>query len=188
VLTSTLPPELHHPDILPPAAIPTDSEEGKYTGIYTVIVALISLSGGTLNDSKMERYLKRMHLDDATPVEGYEKPALLLKRMERDGYVVRIKETGPSGEEDISWILGSRAKVEIGDEGVSGLTKAVYSHPEGAEGEELAKRIARSLGVGDRPADRQQQAEAGAEPRKRGRRRRDEQNGEDEDNNESDDE
>ena len=101
---------------------------------------------------------------------------------------MRIKETGPSGEEDISWILGSRAKVEIGDEGVSGLTKAVYSHPEGAEGEELAKRIARSLGVGDRPADRQQQAEAGAEPRKRVRRRRDEQNGEDEDNNESDDE
>ena len=85
MLTSTLPPELHHPDILPPAAIPTDSEEGKYTGIYTVVVALISLSGGTLNDSKMERYLKRVHLDDATPVDGYEKPALLLKRMERDG-------------------------------------------------------------------------------------------------------
>jgi hypothetical protein len=179
---------MHHPEILPPAAIPTGAEEGTYTGIYTVVVALISLSGGTLNDSKLERYLKRVHLDDTTPVDGYEKPALLLKRMERDGYVVRIKETGPSGEEDISWILGSRAKVEIGDEGVSGLTKAVYNQPEGAEEEELEKRIARSLGVGDRPADRQRQAEGGAEPRKRGRRRRDEQNGDDDDNDESDDE
>lgn len=188
MLTSTLPPELRRQEILPPAAIPTDSEEGMYTGIYTVVVALISLSGGTLNDSKMERYLKRVHLDDATPVEGYEKPALLLKRMERDGYIVRIKETGPSGEEDISWILGSRAKVEIGDEGVRGLTKAVYNNPEGAEEEELEKRIARSLGVGDRPSDRPRQAEGGAEPRKRGRRRRDEQNGEDDDNDESDDE
>jgi len=188
VLTSILPSELHDPNILPPAAIPTESEEGVYTGIYSVIVALISLSGGTLNDSKLERYLKRMHLDDTTPVEGYEKPALLIKRMERDGYIVRVKETGPSGEEDISWILGSRAKVEIGDAGVSGLTKAVYNQPEGNEGEELEKRIARSLSVGDRPADRQRQAEGGAEQKKRGRRRRDEQNGEDDDDAESDDE
>ena len=186
MLTSTLPPELRNHEILPPAAIPTSSDEGMYTGIYTVVVALISLSGGTLNDSKMERYLKRVHLDETTPVEGYEKPALLLKRMERDGYIVRIKETGPSGEEDISWVLGSRAKVEVGDEGVSGLTKAVYNHPEGAEEEELEKRIARSLGVGDRPSDRPRQAEGGAEPRKRGRRRRDEQ--EDDDNEGSDDE
>jgi melanoma-associated antigen len=154
-----------------------------------VVVSLISLSGGSLNDSKLERYLKRVHLDDSTPVEGYEKPALLIKRMERDGYVVRVKETGPSGEEDISWILGSRAKVEIGDDGVRGLTKCVYNRPEGAEGEELEKRIARSLGVGDRPADRQRQAEVGAEKPKRGRRRRDEKNGDDdEDDDESDDE
>ena len=188
MLTSTLPPELHHPEILPPSAVPTESDEGTYTGIYTVVVALISLSGGTLNDSKLERYMKRVHLDDNTPVEGYEKPALLLKRMERDGYVVRVKETGPSGEEDISWVLGSRAKVEIGDEGVSGLTKAVYNQPEGTEGEELEKRIARSLGVGDRPADRPRQAEGGAEKQRRGQRRRDEEEGDDDDNDESDDE
>jgi hypothetical protein len=187
ILTSTLPNELQHPEILPPSAVPTEGEEGIYTGIYTVVVALISLSGGTLNDSKLERYLKRVHLDDETPVEGYDKPALLIKRMEKDGYIVRVKETGPSGEEDITWILGSRAKVEIGDDGVRGLTKAVFNQPEGTEAEELEKRIARSLGVGDRPADRQQQAEAGAEPKRRGRRRRDEQNGDDDDNESDDD-
>lgn len=188
MLTSILPSDLHHPEILPPSAVPTEGEEGTYTGIYSVIVALISLSGGTLSDSKLERYMKRVHLDDSTPVEGYEKPALLIKRMERDGYIVRVKETGPGGEEDVSWVLGSRAKVEIGDDGVRGLTEAVYNQPEGAEGEELDKRIARSLGVGDRPADRQRQAESGAEKKTRGRRRRDEENEDDENAEESDDE
>jgi hypothetical protein len=188
VLTSILPNDLHHPEILPPSAVPTDSDEGIYTGIYTVIVSLILLSGGSLNDSKLERYMKRMQLDEKTPVEGYEKPAMLIKRMEREGYVVRVKETGPSGEEDISWILGSRAKVEIGDDGVRGLTKAVYNQAEGADSDELEKRIARSLGVGDRPADRHRQAESSAE-KKKGRRRREERNEDDEDDVEgSDDE
>lgn len=166
--------------------MPTEGAEGQYTGIYSVIVALISLHGGSLNDSKFERYLKRLHLEDNTPIEGYEKPAALMKRMEKDGYIVRIKETGPGGEEDVSWILGSRAKVEIGDSGVRGLTKAVYGDPEDAEGEDLERRIARSLGVGERLSDRQKQAEAGAEQKKRGRPRRDEQNGADEDDEEDD--
>lgn len=182
VLTSILPSEFHHPEILPPSAVPTESEEGKYTGIYSVIVTLISLSGGSLNDSKLDRYMKRMHLEDNTPLEGYEKPAALLKRMEKDGYIVRVKETGPGGEEDISWILGSRAKVEIGDAGVSGLTKAVYGDLDDAASEDLERRIARSLGVGERPMDRlRQQADSGvgadAERKKRGRPRKDVQNG-----------
>lgn len=189
MLISTLPSEFHDPEILPPSAIPTEGEEGKYTGIYSVVVALISLSGGSLNDSKLDRYMKRAHLEDATPVEGYEKPAMLFKRMEREGYLVRIKETGPSGEEDISWIQGPRAKVEIGDDGVRGLTKAVYGQPDGAEGEDLERRIARSLGVGDRPADRQRQAESGAEKTKRGRPSRGAQDDDaEEGNEESDDE
>lgn len=167
---------------MPPSAVPTESEEGTYTGIYSVIVALISLHGGSLNDSKLERYMQRVHLDDNTPVEGYEKPALLIKRMERDGYIVRVKEAGPGGEEDVSWILGPRAKVEIGDDGVRGLTKCVYGQPEGTEGEDLERRIARSLGVGERPGDRQKQADAGAEKKRRGRPRRgEEQDAEDED-------
>lgn len=186
MLTSILPSDFHDPEILPPSAVPTEGEEGKYTGIYSVIIALISLHGGTLNDSKFERYLKRVHLGDNTPVEGYEKPATLIKRMEKDGYIVRIRETGPGGEEDISWTLGSRAKVEIGDAGVRGLTKAVYGDPEDAEGEELERKITRSLGVGERPSDRKKQAEAGAERKKRGRPRRDQQNGDGEDDEEDD--
>lgn len=127
--------------------------------------------------------MKRVHLEDSTPIEGYEKPAALIKRMEKDGYIVRIKETGPGGEEDISWIVGPRGKVEVGDNGVRGLTKAVYGDPE--DPEDLERRIARSLGVGERPFERQkQQAEAGK--KKRGRPSRDEQNGEDEDEDEDD--
>lgn len=181
---------------MPPSAVPTEGEEGTYTGIYSVIVAVISLCGGTLNDSKLERYMKRMHLDDATPVEGYEKPALLIKRMEREGYIVRVKETGPGGEEDVSWMLGPRAKVEIGDDGVRGLTKVVYNQPEGDEGLDLERRIARSLGVGERPEEIRRQAaaaaavEGGAEQKRRGRPRRNEQNIDEdgEEDEESDDE
>lgn len=186
MLTSILPSAFHHPDILPPSAVPTEGEEGKYTGIYSVIVALISLSGGQLNDSKLERYMKRVHLEDSTPVEGYEKPAMLMKRMEKDGYIVRIRETGPGGEEDVCWILGPRAKVEIGDAGVRGLTSCVYGDPEGAEAEDLERRIARSLGVGERPGDLQRQTQGGAEKKKRGRPRKDEQL-EDENDDEDDD-
>lgn len=196
MLTSILPSDFHHPEILPPSAVPTEGEEGTYTGIYSVIIATISLSGGSLNDSKLERYMKRVHLEDVTPVEGYEKPALLLKRMEREGYLVRVKETGPGGEEDVTWFLGPRAKVEIGDDGVRGLTKVVYNQPEGDEGQELERKIARSLGVGERPEEIRRQAaaaaavEGGAEQKRRGRPRRDEHNNDEdaEEDAESDDE
>jgi hypothetical protein len=166
VLTSILPSDFHHPEILPPSAVPTETEEGTYTGIYSIIVATVSLSGGSLNDSKLERYMKRLRLDDATPVEGYEKPALLLKRMEREGYLV-------------TWFLGPRAKVEIGDDGVRGLTKVVFNQPEGDEATELERKIARSLGVGERPEEIRRQAaaaaavEGGAEQKRRRRTRND---------------
>jgi hypothetical protein len=194
VLTSILPSDFHHPEILPPSAVPTETEEGTYTGIYSIIVATVSLSGGSLNDSKLERYMKRLRLDDATPVEGYEKPALLLKRMEREGYLVRVKETGPGGEEDVTWFLGPRAKVEIGDDGVRGLTKVVYNQPEGDEAVELERKIARSLGVGERPEEIRRQAaaaaavEGGAEQKRRRRTRNNIDEDAEEDDAESDDE
>lgn len=190
VLTSILPTPFHDPELLPPSAIPTDGEESKYTALYTVIISLIAFSGGSLPDPKLERYMKRMRLEDSTPIEGYEKPAALIKRMERDGYLVRTKETGPGGEEDVSWQVGPRGKVEVGDAGAGGLARTVYGDPGDAEGEDLERRIARSLGIGERPVDRQQmQATGGAEKKKRGRPRREEQEDEeDEEEDESDDE
>lgn len=188
VLTSILPTPFHDPEILPPSAIPTDGEESKYTALYTVIVSLISFSGGSLPEPKLERYMKRMRLEDSTPIEGYEKPAALLKRMERDGYLVRTRETGPGGEEDVSWQVGPRGKVEVGDAGARGLARTVYGNPEDAEGEELERRIARSLGIGERAVERSQGAvSGGAEKKKRGRPRREEEQEEDEEDEDSDD-
>lgn len=185
-----MPTPFHDPEILPPSRIPTDGEESKYTALYTVIVSLIAFSGGSLPDPKLERYMKRMRLEDNTPIEGYERPAVLLKRMERDGYLVRTRETGPGGEEDVTWQVGPRGKVEVGDAGTRGLARTVYGNPEDAEGDELERRIARSLGIGERPAERRQVAAAGgAEKKKRGRPRKEEQeDDEDEDDEESDDE
>lgn len=133
--------------------------------------------------------MKRMRLEDSTPIEGYEKPAALLKRMERDGYLVRTRETGPGGEEDVSWQVGPRGKVEVGDAGARGLARTVYGDPEDAEGEELERRIGRSLGIGERAVERSQgAASGGAEKKKRGRPRKEEREDEDDEDEDSDDE
>ena len=94
-------------------------------------------------------------MEDNTPVEGYEKTEKLLKRIEREGYLVKIKESaGPGNEEDVFWMVGPRGKVEVGDSGVEGLTREVYGSPEGQESQELGRRIARSLGLGEQNMDR----------------------------------
>ena len=135
--------------------------------------------------------MKRMRLEGSTPLDGYERPALLLKRMERDSYLVRTRESGPGGEEDVTWQVGPRGKIEVGNAGVGGLARTVYGNPEDAEGDELERRIARSLGIGERPTNKQQaQANGGAEKKKRGRPKKyEQQQDEDEDEEEeSDDE
>lgn len=130
---------------------PTSDEEARYTGIYTILVSLITLSGGTLPDAKMERYLKRLNIDDKTPIAEYERNDKLVKRLEKDGYTFRIKESTGTGEDDIYWVVGPRGKVEVGDDGVRGLAEAVYGDLPEKEAEELRDKIRRSLGISDRP-------------------------------------
>ncbi|KAK5173933.1 uncharacterized protein LTR77_002614 [Saxophila tyrrhenica] len=187
VLVSILPARFRRdPDILPPVAAPTSAEEGKYTSVYTMLVSLILLSGGQLPDAKMDRYLRRLGLEDATPVDGYEKTEKLMKRMEKDGYVLKVRENAGNGEEDVSWIVGPRAKVEVGEKGVEGLVKAVYNHEDGNdEQKELERRIARSRGLGEGAARKAPQANG--EKKKRGRPRRDEHDDDEEDGEESED-
>lgn len=176
ILVSTLPADFHDPAILPPPRAPTSDEESRYTAIYTILVSLISLSGGALSAAKMERYLRRLEIEDNTPVAaqqatGQEKTEKLLKRMEREGYLIRVKESTGQGDDDVYWTVGPRGKVEIGEDGVRGLTKAVYGDLDEGADEELDRKIARSLGLGDAPpAARGQNA---APQKKKGRRRKD---------------
>lgn len=183
VLRSTLPPAFHDPAILPPPKAPTSEDEGMYTGIYTVLVSLISLSGGALPEAKMDRYLRRLGMEDQTPVTGYGKTELLLKRLEREGYLVKIKETATAGEEDVSWVIGPRGKVEVGDDGVRGLVGAVHGELGEEEEAELQRRVVRSLVVVERE---RQAAKEAAEKKKRGRRRKGDEEDEDEEDDEED--
>ena len=116
--------------------------------IYTTLVSLVALSGNQLPETKMERYLRRLGIEDKTPVPGYSKTELLLKRMVADGYLVKVREsTGAGGEDDVYWTVGPRGKVEVGENGVKGLTRAVYG--ETTDEGELERRMDRSLGVGE---------------------------------------
>lgn len=125
-----------------------------------------------------------MQMEDSTPIDGSEKTEKLFKRMEREGYVVKIKESiGAGGEEEVSWTVGPRGKMEIGDAGVKGLTSAVYGELDEAAQDELDRKIARSLGIGERPVERAKEKQANiqtAEKKKRGRPRK-QQESEDED-------
>ena len=59
ILTSTLPAKFRTPDIMPPTQAPTAETESQYSALYTFIISCIMLSGGTLADARLERYLSR---------------------------------------------------------------------------------------------------------------------------------
>ncbi|EME50240.1 hypothetical protein DOTSEDRAFT_68946 [Dothistroma septosporum NZE10] len=190
-LTSTLPFEFRDPDIILPPAAPTTTEESKYIGIYTMLVALIMLNGGSLPDANMERNLKKLGLDDNTPLSDYDKTEKLTKRLEKDGYIVRVKESTGTGEDDIFWTVGPRGKVEVGEEGVRGLVSTVFGHPEEEAGMELDAKVMRSLGVNERTDDAAPVAQQAGRSRKASKRKarpqEDDEDEEDDDKDEDED-
>lgn len=175
ILRSILPGEYRNPAIMTPNAAPTVAEESKYVAVYTMLVAIILLNGGSLPDAKMERNLKKLQIDDNTPLSEYDKTEKLMKRLEKDGYIVRVKESTGTGEDDIYWTVGPRGKVEVGTDGVRGVVTAVFGHPEEEDGEELHQKLTRSLGLQEeetngaapvvQPAERPKKATKKKKPR-----------------------
>lgn len=171
MLTSILPGRFRNPDVLIPPQVPTSEAESQYTALYTFVISLIFLSGGSLPDNKLDRHLKRANVDETTPFTNsnafgaLDKTEKLLKRMEKDGYVVKIRDTS-SGEETIEWVVGSRGKVEVGDVGVRNMVKAVYGEVD--DEADLQRKLERSLGVGERRSQKQVHGEG----KKRGRKRK----------------
>lgn len=152
ILQSILPAKFKDPLILSPPSAPTSAEESRYVAVYTLLIAVIALSGGSLPDAKMERYLSKLGIADTSPVDENEKTEFLVKRLLKDGYLVRSKESTGTGEDDVQWLVGPRGKVEVGEDGVRGLAKAVWGDLGDREDEELDRKIVRSLGVGERMA------------------------------------
>ncbi|KNG79937.1 hypothetical protein ANOM_011686 [Aspergillus nomiae NRRL 13137] len=178
IVGSTLPAAYRRPEILPPTKAPWES---TYTGLYSFIIAVIMLNGGSLPEQKLDRYLARTNADTYTPIDRTDR---LLVRMCRDGYLVRMREMD-GGEEVIEYMVGPRGKMEVGAEGVAGLR------------EDFEGRLARSLGMKlpepreEEEEEEQQDGDAEEEgPRERqtrSRRRAEDEEDEDEDEDEDSD-
>jgi hypothetical protein len=171
ILTTTLPLAYRHPAIIAPSLIGNSEDEAAYVALYTVIVAYIAMSpGGQVPDYKLARMLKRMNAE--TNVAGGTKTEVALARMERQGYIWKVKEN--TGEDETTdWRVGPRGKIEIGNRGIQGFVREVYGED---ATEDLDKRLNRSLGVEARVVDPEE--EPVAEPNdtpprtQAGRRRR----------------
>lgn len=145
ILTSTLPSRYRHHFILPPSRIPTQSYESSYTGLTTFVVSLIYLSPGhTLSEARLDKHLRTLNADDFVLGEKTERGALA--RMQREGYIVKVRERGAAdagGEDSVDFVVGPRGKVEVGERGVAGLVRGVYGKD---DADEVERRLVRSLG------------------------------------------
>jgi hypothetical protein len=159
----------------PPEDVP--DVEAAYIGLYTTVIALIAISGGSLPESKLDRQLTRMNAEQSTPVDSTEKT---IARMIKEGYVVKIKDTS-SGEEVVEYVVGPRGRVEVDKHSLADFVRAVY----GDGVENLEQKIARSFGLSEE--DEAQSGEAAAErdvgrgPGRPRRRNRDDDDDDDDD-------
>lgn len=158
ILTSTLPDAYRDAAILKPSKTPTVDDESTYVAFYTMFVSLIWLNGGELSEQKLKRYLMRLNADQNVSAE---KTDVVLKRMERQGYVIKKVDrppTGQDGDHQITWHIGPRSREEIGLDGVMGLTREVY----GGSTPDLEKKIRASLGIKDRTIDEEDEEQNNA--------------------------
>ncbi|TQS33529.1 hypothetical protein Golomagni_06124 [Golovinomyces magnicellulatus] len=143
ILSSTLPKAYRKASIIKPSKTPTMTAEATYLGFYNMVVSLIWLNAGELSDQKLMRYLTRLN---ANQMVASEKTELTLKKMERQGYVIRRVDrppTGQDGDSQVLWHVGPRAKEEIGLDGVMDFVRTVY----GDADPDLEKKLHSSLGV-----------------------------------------
>lgn len=155
ILTSTLPEAYRAATIIKPSNTPTSTIEAMYLAFYTTVVSLIWLNAGELSEQKLSRYLTRLN---ANRNLGNEKTEFVLKKMERQGYVVKKVDRPPlghDGEDQVTWHIGPRAKEEIGLDGVMGFVREVY----GDSDPDLESKLRASLGVKQQPKPTEEQAE-----------------------------
>lgn len=123
-----------------PAEKAEDDTAAAYVGLYTMVMALIIISGGRLPENKLDRSLRRMNANQSTPVDTTDKTIAL---MIKDGYIAKVKE---NESDTVDYIVGPRGKVEMGREGFAELVRRIYGDSDEDE-EELEKKIKRTLDV-----------------------------------------
>ncbi|KXX82614.1 Non-structural maintenance of chromosome element 3 [Madurella mycetomatis] len=154
VLVSVLPERYASPAIIAPSKVQSPEGEASYIALYSMIISIITLSGGELSDPRLRRHLTRLNAaenmpsmnpnDDTSPSE---KTDAVLGRMIKQGYLVKVTESKTTGDEDsTTWHVGPRGKVEVDKESIAALVRTVY----GGSDDELEKKLQVSLKVKER--------------------------------------
>ncbi|KAJ6444073.1 MAGE protein [Purpureocillium lavendulum] len=143
ILCSTLPDAYRSAAILKPSKTPSADDEATYAAFYTVVVSLIWLNAGELSEQKLKRYLLRLNADQNV---SNEKTEDTLKKLERQGYLVKKVErppVGQDGDHTITWHVGPRGKEEVALDGVMGTVREVYADWD----PDMEKKLRASLGL-----------------------------------------
>lgn len=151
ILVSNLQDQYRHPAILGPSKVQSPDGEASYMALYTMIISLIQLSGGELSDPRLRRHLSRLNAAENMPSLNpsdasapSEKTEVVLQRMVKQGYLVKV--TGARGndeEEGIVWHVGPRGKVEVDNEAIASFIRAVW----GESTDDLESKLQTSLKV-----------------------------------------
>ncbi|KAF4333649.1 non-structural maintenance of chromosome element 3 [Fusarium beomiforme] len=160
ILASILPEAYRHPAILAPSKTPSADDEATYAAFYTFVISVISLNGGELSEVKLKRYLQRVNADRNV---SSEKTEIILKKMERQGYVIKKVERPPvghDGDPNTTWHVGPRGKEEVGLDGVMGITREVYGD---SWNEDNEKKLRASLNIRNAPQQEGEEDEAADE-------------------------
>lgn len=163
ILTSTLPAAYRTATIIPPSKTPSADDEATYAAFYTLVVSMIWLNSGELSEQKLRRYLTRLNADQNVSAD---KTDMVLKRMERQGYVIKKIDRPPIGQDGdhtITWHIGPRAKEEIGLDGVMGMAREVY----GGSNPDLEKKLRASLNIKEQAAQNEGEDEEDADVSRR---------------------
>lgn len=148
VLVSILPDAYKTSKIIAPSKNLSDEDESAYVAFYTMIISLIRVNGGELSDPKLKRYLRRLNAE--TNSFHSTKTEDTLAKLQRQGYLVKNidKDARQHGDEQeaTTWFVGPRGKVEVSDEAIAGLVRAVW----GEQSAELESRLQNSLNIQER--------------------------------------
>lgn len=148
MLQTILPSQYRIPEILGPSRpLPKEDDinrEDSYVGLYTMVIALITICGGKIKEETLDRHLRRLNANNSTPLGTTDKS---IRLMADNGYIARVKETQADGAETLEYIVGPRGKLEVGRDGVTELIRVMY----GEEGDlaEVERKIERTLNIAD---------------------------------------
>ncbi|KAI8632669.1 MAGE-domain-containing protein [Xylariaceae sp. FL1651] len=140
ILVSTLPKNYRTQSLIGPSRIPSTAEEAAYVAFYTIIISLITLSGGELSDMKLRRYLTRLNASQNLPMDKTEN---VLQKLVRQGYLDKVVERVEGDEDTVTWCVGPRGKVEVKPENIAQVVSEVWRDPP----DDFDKKLEKSLGV-----------------------------------------